>query len=129
MTAAPSSVVEGKYSQNQETQEPFSAIVAAFSDISCDLVSQSEGFDEKQKQEIQQALKPHGSLPSKAVSSLSFFLAETSNEDLGLDMKDDTAFATFRIACKQFLGTMASAQRPVVSRLGDICRGGRSLAY
>lgn len=109
----------GKYSQNQETQEPFSAIVAAFSDI-CDLVSQSEGFNETRKREIQQALGPHGSLLSKTVSSLSFFLADTSNEDRGLDMKDDTAFATFKIACKKFLGTMATVQRPIVVFIDDV---------
>jgi predicted ATPase len=39
--------VSGKYFQTLGNQEPYSAIMAAFSDL-CDLISQSEVYNEKQ---------------------------------------------------------------------------------
>jgi hypothetical protein len=48
--------VAGKYFQNEgDVQEAHSAIMAAFSDL-CDLVVQSESFDEVRQQQIKEAL-------------------------------------------------------------------------
>lgn len=47
--------VTGKYIQNSTTREPYSAIMAAFSDI-CDLTAQSEDCNEQRCKQIQEGL-------------------------------------------------------------------------
>lgn len=108
----------GKYSQNSELQEPHSAIMAAFSDV-CDLVMQSNDYDEKRRSEIQQALGSDGRLLAKAITSLSPILPNT-NWGVAISSRNEAACAKFKAACKTFLRTMSSIQHPIVLFLDDV---------
>ena len=65
----------GKFFQNSEVQEPFSAIMAAFSDV-CDVVAQSEDLTDKRKNEIQAQLGDDGYLLTRAISNITAFLLD-----------------------------------------------------
>ena len=100
------------------SQEPHSAIMAAFSDL-CDLVLQSSDFDNGRRIEIQQALGADAYLLVKAVSNLSPFL--DGDSQLGrIDTKNESALAKFMVACKTFLRAMSSARHPIVLFIDDI---------
>jgi histidine kinase len=105
--------VGGKYFQNVAVQEPYSAIMAAFSDL-CDLVAQSEDFDVKRRKETASALSEHAQLLVKAISSLSRLIGEVNEFEM------EASFAKFKVACKAFLLTMSSNEHPVVLFLDDI---------
>lgn len=77
----------GKFFQNSEVQEPFSAIMAAFSDV-CDVVAQSENLTDKRKSEIQTQLGGDGYLLTKAVSNITTFLLDDTDglSDEALDL-------------------------------------------
>jgi predicted ATPase len=109
--------VFGKYGQkNSGVQEPYSAIMAAFSDL-CDLIIQSDDFEERRLQ-IQAALGDDGRLLCKTMSRLSPFLDESVTDDF--DIKDESALNKFTIACKTFLHAMSSLERPIVLVLDNI---------
>jgi predicted ATPase len=102
------------------SQEPYSAIMAAFSDL-CDLVLQSSDFDSRRRMEIQQALGTDASLLVGAISNLSPFLDANFDNQFGLlDTTNKTILARFKIACKRFLRAMSSDQHPIVLFLDDI---------
>jgi predicted ATPase len=109
--------VAGKYFQGSAIQEPYSAIMAAFSDL-CDLVSQSENFTEERRREIQKKLGTDGRLLAKAISNLSPFLDATEGEEI--DIRNEAAFAKFKVACKVFLHAMSSDKHPIVLFIDDI---------
>ena len=100
------------------SQEPHSAIMAAFSDL-CDLVLQSLDFDNDRRIEIQQALGADAKLLVKAVSNLSPFLDGDSQLG-GIDTKNESALAKFKVACKTFLRAMSSTTHPIVLFIDDI---------
>ena len=116
--------VTGKYFQGSGIQEPHSAIMAAFSDL-CDLVSQSDDFNEERRLEIQNKLGADGRRLEKAVSNLSPFLpnsAEAADTDYGdaTDTRSNAVLANFMVACKTFLQAMSSIQHPIVLFIDDI---------
>ena len=100
------------------SQEPHSAIMAAFSDL-CDLVLQSTDFDNDRRIEIQQALGADAQLLVKAISNLSPFLDGDSQLG-GIDTKNESVLAKFNVACKNFLRAMSSDRHPIVLFIDDI---------
>ena len=111
--------VTGKYFQNLEVQEPYSAIMAAFSDL-CDFVIQSDDFHER-RQEIQEALGPDGQLLNKVITNLSPFLGGGSRDGrVDVDLLNEASFVQFKVACKTFLRAISSAKHPIVMFIDDI---------
>jgi len=107
----------GKYFTRSEFgQEPYSAIMAAFSDL-CDLVLQS--INEERKTEIQEALEPNGQLLGRLVTNISPFLKNDPNFEM-FETKNESALAKFKAACKTFLQAIASDEHPVVLFLDDV---------
>lgn len=106
--------VAGKFAENSAVQEPYSAIMAVFSDL-CDLIAQSDDFDENRRTEIQGALASDGQLLARAVTNLSPFIGESN-----VVTPIEPSFAKFKVACSLFLRTMASDEHPVVMLLDDI---------
>lgn len=117
-------------------QEPYSAIMAIFSDL-CDLISQSKNARQR-KIEIQQQLsRSDGAILAKTVSSLSSLLyseqqkcLENVESEVLFDTRHETAFAKFKLACRSFLRIASSEQHPIVFFLDDIQwmdRGSRQL--
>ena len=116
--------VTGKYFQGSGIQEPHSAIMAAFSDL-CDLVSQSEDFNEERRLEIQNKLGADGRRLEKTVSNLAPFLPKRTaayDTDHGdtTDTRSNAVLANFMVACKTFLQAMSSNKHPIVLFLDDI---------
>lgn len=124
----------GKFFQNSTLHEPYSAIMAAFSDI-CDIIAQADDFTEEEKRsEIRKQLGSDGPLLTKAISSISTFLVDTTTETSGPSSstneisRDDEAavdlvessLSKFKIACKTFLQAMSSKDHPLVIFLDDI---------
>lgn len=108
--------VTGKYIQNTATREPYSAIMAAFSDI-CDLTAQSEEFDELRRSQIEEGLGPDAiPLLIKVITSLSPFIGEPNAEFIDLE----PSFSKFKTACKSFLRVMAAEAHPIVLFIDDI---------
>lgn len=110
----------GKYFQNSGVQEPFSAIMSAFSDL-CDLVAQSPDF-EKHRASIQELLGTDGKFLVKAVTNISPFLQEASIHASSSvkDTTNDAAFAKFKVACKTFLKAVSSSVGTVTMFLDDV---------
>lgn len=121
----------GKFFQNSEFQEPYSAIMAAFSDV-CDIVTQSEGFDEERRSEIQQKLGNDGFLLTTAVSNITSFLLGINSDgddascvsslcDEAVDMVvTGRSLSKFNVACKTFMQAMSSKEHPLVIFFDDI---------
>jgi len=107
-----------KYFQNNSlTQEPYSAIMAAFSDL-CDLVHQAEDFDEDRRGEIQRKLGADGNLLAKAVIGISHFLKDSEMDEF--DLRNEFALVKFKVACKTFLHAMSSETHAIVMFIDDI---------
>jgi predicted ATPase len=74
----------GKFFQPSDeggvSQEPYSAVMAAFSDL-CDLVLQSTDYDSHRRNEIQQALGHHSNLLVNTISSLAPLLDENGCQE------------------------------------------------
>jgi predicted ATPase len=103
------------------SQEPYSAIMAAFSDL-CDLVLQSSNLNIEQRIEIQRDLGPDADLLVRAISNLSPFFVDSHN-DLQFGHFDTTNRATvtrFINACKRFVHAMSSKRHPIVLFIHDI---------
>jgi len=120
--------VAGKFFQNQgEEQEPYSAIMAAFSDL-CDLKMQSDDFDEHQRIKIQRALGSEGPMLNRAITNLSPFIEDhylklrttSQSPEEEIDVWNESSFVRFKVACKTFLTAMASERHPVVLFIDDI---------
>lgn len=112
----------GKFFQNSELQEPFSAIMAAFSDV-CDVVAQSADFDDVRRHEIKKKLEPHEHLLTKAVSSINVFLGDAAVDliDEAVDLVvSKRSLTKFNIACKTFMEVMSSDDHPLVIFFDDI---------
>lgn len=114
----------GKFFQNSSVQEPYSAIMAAFSDV-CDLIIQSEGFTKSRQTDIQQALGADGHLLTKAISNIAPLLGDTPLESTtsrggSLDILAESSLAKFKVACKTFLQAVSSDDHPVVLFIDDI---------
>lgn len=107
----------GKFSQNSALQEPYSAIMACFSDL-CDLVIQSDDFDYQRRSAIQETLGMDGYLLRKAISNLSPLLPEARTE--GIDVGLDESFIKFTMACKSFLRAVCSSDHPIVLFIDDV---------
>lgn len=106
----------GKFFQGTATQEPYSAIMTAFSDL-CDLVVQSEDFDDDRRRQIRESLALDGPLLARAIN-LSPFMVEEAME--GSPQANNPSFARFKTACKAFLLAMPSENHPVVLFIDDI---------
>lgn len=111
----------GKYFQNSVLQEPYSAIMAAFSDL-CDLVSQSN--DSERKNRIREDLRNDGCILAKSMSSLSPFLLQSECEDGTQEEAvincHDSSYSRFKAACKRFLQAMSCDNHPIVLFFDDI---------
>lgn len=107
----------GKFSQNSALQEPYSAIMACLSDL-CDLVIQSDDFDDQRKSEVQETLGMDGYLLRKAISNLSPLLPTVRTE--GIDVGLDESFTKFTMACKSFLRAVSSPNHPIVLFIDDV---------
>mmetsp|Transcript_29476 Transcript_29476/g.44621 ORF Transcript_29476/g.44621 Transcript_29476/m.44621 type:complete len:1028 (-) Transcript_29476:222-3305(-) len=107
----------GKYFQNAGVgQEPYSAIMAAFSDL-CDLTIQSDTYNPTRRKAIQEALGSDGQLLVNSVTNISPFL----DREPQFGIKQESAFTKFKAACKIFLRTMSSSEEhPVVIFIDDI---------
>jgi len=109
----------GKYFQNTK-QEPYSAIMTAFSDL-CDLVLQSDGFDEVQRARIEKSLGSDGVLLVNAVSNISTFLGDRIQDACCSSLSQQSFPLTrFKVACKRFIRAMVSDDCPVVLFIDDI---------
>jgi predicted ATPase len=106
----------GKFFQNSNEQEPYSAIVASCCDL-CDLVYQSADYEQR-RGIIQEKLSSHGRLLAKTISSLTPFLAQTEADDYYYteegSNKNEAVFSAFKVACKTFLQVMPCPEHPVV---------------
>jgi hypothetical protein len=94
----------GKFFQNANEQEPYSAIVASCCDL-CDLVYQSADYQQR-RVTIQEKLSTHGRLPLENDFEFTPFLAQSkSKEDFyaekGSNRNEDVVSA-FKVACKTF---------------------------
>lgn len=108
----------GKYIQNSEIQEPYSAIMAAFSDL-CDLILQSSDFSEARRAHMQEAIGSDGTFLAKAITNLSPLINESS-QIVTSDTKNEFAYLKFKIACKTFLKAVSFFQHPIVFFIDDI---------
>eukprot|EP00545_Synedropsis_sp_CCMP1620_P013169 CAMPEP_0119021732 /NCGR_PEP_ID=MMETSP1176-20130426/26576_1 /TAXON_ID=265551 /ORGANISM="Synedropsis recta cf, Strain CCMP1620" /LENGTH=1129 /DNA_ID=CAMNT_0006976413 /DNA_START=58 /DNA_END=3447 /DNA_ORIENTATION=+ len=108
----------GKYFQNSAITEPYSAIMAAFSDL-CDLVNQSDDF-EARKSKIAHALGADGVVLAKSISNLSPFLEDVSVGDSSTEETESKLFTKFKLACKSFLRAMSCDNHPIVLFIDDI---------
>ena len=111
----------GKFFQNTGVNEPYSAIMTAFSDL-CDLVSQSHDFDEDRTKEICQTLGPDCGVLSRVISNLGSVVTGTMTVEGGdtVDPQNEVAYTKFKVACMHFLHAMASPKHPTVMFLDDI---------
>lgn len=110
----------GKFFQNSGVKEPYSAIMTAFSDL-CDLVSQSEDFDDVRRKEIQKALGPDCSVLFKVISNLSSVIFDAKIDgSASVDINNERAYTMFKVACKHFLHAMTSPKHPIVMFIDDI---------
>ncbi|KAI2500674.1 cGMP specific phosphodiesterase [Fragilaria crotonensis] len=100
--------VSGKFDLLQTSKEPYSAIAAAFSDI-CDLILQSENpMDERRAALV--ALGPESKILSRVVTNIANITGEEcDNEEHTVGSED---FARFMLACKHFLGAVATKNTP-----------------
>mmetsp|Transcript_19075 Transcript_19075/g.21822 ORF Transcript_19075/g.21822 Transcript_19075/m.21822 type:complete len:1032 (-) Transcript_19075:68-3163(-) len=107
----------GKYFQNTEpAQEPYSAIMEAFSDL-CDLVIQST--DKERRNKIQEELGSNGQFLVRLVTNISPLLKSDPNFDI-FETMDESVFAKFKSACKIFLKALSSNEHIIVLFLDDI---------
>lgn len=114
----------GKFFQDTVVQEPYAAVMAAFSDL-CELVSQTKDFDARRRSEIREKLGSTVQVLSKVITSLSLLVREDEEEHSPLegivDIKNESLFAVFKLACTTFLRVMSSVVgRPIVLFLDDI---------
>lgn len=98
-------------------QDPHSSIMAGFSDL-CDLILQSDIFNEKLRKKVQEILGPDADLLVRTVTSISPFLDDA--KFTSRQVKNEAALAKFKAVCKNFLRAMSSLERPVVLFLDDI---------
>jgi tetratricopeptide (TPR) repeat protein/Cdc6-like AAA superfamily ATPase len=111
----------GKYFQNSGATEPYSAIMAVFSDL-CDLLSQSSDLENTRKLEIQKFLGSNCNLLLKSISNFSSVinLDELVHNGEIMESKCDTAYSQFKLACLQFLHALSSTKHPIVLFIDDI---------
>lgn len=118
----------GKFFQSGD-HEPFSAIVAVFSDL-CDVISQSKEYAAR-RDELKRELGEDAILLCKVVSSLTRFLdlqPRDTQRTLVVDHADDELEEScseinphkFEDACKRFLRAMTCKDHPVVLVFDDI---------
>jgi predicted ATPase len=107
--------VAGKYFQKHAAvEEPYSAVMAAFSDL-CDLIIQADDFDKELKgREIADKLGTDAQILVKSISNLSPIVGDLKEIEI------EASFAKFKVACKKFLHAIASEEHPVVIFLDDI---------
>lgn len=109
----------GKHFQNSRLgQDLYPALISAFSDL-CDIVLQSEDFDEKRRSEIKEILGKDGDLLAKAGANIAPFLDDEPCFSSSY-MKCESSFAKFKVVCKNFLRAMSSREHPVVLFIDDI---------
>lgn len=111
--------VAGKFFQDLGgvVQEAHSAITAAFSDL-CDLIAQSEGFDECRRRTIKKALGSDAQILVNSISNLSPFVGDISSVGI-VAQESSVGIGKFKVACKTFLRAMAT-DAPVIIFLDDI---------
>mmetsp|Transcript_28763 Transcript_28763/g.43907 ORF Transcript_28763/g.43907 Transcript_28763/m.43907 type:complete len:1047 (+) Transcript_28763:132-3272(+) len=108
----------GKYFQNSEVkQDPYSAIMTAFSDL-CDLMLQSDNFNEERRRAIEESLGSDGISLINAVTNISPFLGDRVKFDNCTHRS--FSFARFKVACKRFIRAMSSDDSPIVFFIDDI---------
>jgi len=116
----------GKYFQYPNLgREPYSAIMAAFSDL-CDLILQSKDFNEERRAMIEEELGPDGKLLRDLVTNISPFLGIDCDQPYTQSISDTNAAinycsaAELKHACKSFVRAMCSSGQPVVIFIDDI---------
>ncbi|KAI2491793.1 histidine kinase [Fragilaria crotonensis] len=108
--------VSRKFDLLQTSMEPYSAIAAAFSDI-CDLILQSENpMDERRAALV--ALGPESTILSRVVTNISHTTGEEC-EDEGYTVGNED-FSRFMVACKHFLGAVATKEHPLFIFFDDL---------
>mmetsp|Transcript_30285 Transcript_30285/g.46230 ORF Transcript_30285/g.46230 Transcript_30285/m.46230 type:complete len:1013 (+) Transcript_30285:33-3071(+) len=98
-------------------QDPHSSIMAGFSDL-CDLILQSDIYNEALREKVQTSLGPDADLLVRAVSNISSFLDEANFTSR--QVKYESVLVKFKAVCKNFLRAMSSPEHPVVFFLDDI---------
>jgi predicted ATPase len=108
--------VSGKFDLLQTSKEPYSAVAAAFSDI-CDLILQSGNpMDERRAALV--ALGPESKILSRVVTNIANITGEEcDNEGYTVGSED---FARFMLACKHFLGAVATNEHPLLIFFDDL---------
>lgn len=107
--------VSGKHFQNATVQAPYSAIMAAFSDL-CNCIADAKDFDTKRRREITDILESDARLLVKVIPNISSLVGTSIKEEKA----DQVSFAKFRIACKTFLHAVSSPSHPIVVFLDDV---------
>lgn len=108
----------GKFFQDSVMQEPYSAIMAVFSDL-CDLVLQSDDFDSQRQSQIQKDIALDSHLLAGAIN-LTPFLTNRSTDGSAREYSSSTAaeksasFARFKAACKAFLRAMTAKNKHIL---------------
>jgi predicted ATPase len=108
--------VTGKFDLLQTSKEPYSAIAAAFSDI-CDLILQSENPTDERRAALV-ALGPESKILSRVVSNIANITGEECDNDGYTVGSED--FARFMLACKHFLGAVATNVHPILIFFDDL---------
>ena len=108
--------VSGKFDLLQTSKEPYSAIAAAFSDV-CDIILQSGNpMDERKIALI--ALGPESKILSRVVTNIANITGEDyDNEGYTVASED---FTRFMLACKHFLGAVATKEHPLLIFFDDL---------
>lgn len=107
----------GKFFQNAGTQEPYSSILAAFSDLA-DLVVQSEDFD-KRRTEMQEVLSSLDRNVSSRLINLTPFLGPIE-EEVTSNMNGDVPFSRLKLEFRTILRALASDRHPILMFFDDI---------
>lgn len=103
--------VMGKYDQVRR-QEPFPALVAAFTDI-CDLIIQAP---EDRKEEIKNKLGEAARILAKLIDNLKYITGNDPYDDTPMS----TAFYRFQLVCRSFLRAVSCPHHPIVLVLDDL---------
>ncbi|KAI2511442.1 histidine kinase [Fragilaria crotonensis] len=108
--------VSGKFDLLQTCKEPYSAIAAAFSDL-CDLILQRETPMDARRAALVD-LGPESRILSRVVTNIANITGEKCDDE-GFTVGSED-FARFMVACKRFLGAVATNEHPLLIFFDDL---------
>jgi predicted ATPase len=109
----------GKFFQNVDVHEPYSAFTAAFSDL-CDIMGQAGELQEHRWKIVQDELGANFYNFSRMISVTSPWCPNIETSEIVGETKNDAAFLQFKISCRRFLRAVSSPEHPIVIFIDDI---------